>query len=211
MSKSDPADGNTQERIFEAASAVFEEKGYTGARMQEIADRAGINKALLHYYFRTKEQLFKAVFQVMLKKMFQKITSIFAEEIPFKEKIKRFLDDHIEFLIKNPKLPIFLLNELSQNPSVSEGLKEIVNYDELRELIYSKHAKELKGYGIKKSDMPQLMVTVVSFSIFPFAARDMIRLMMPEIEDNKKFNAYMRERKDFASDFIFSALKHRKK
>lgn len=201
----------TQEKIFTAASEVFEEKGYTGARMQEIADRAGINKALLHYYFRTKEQLFRAVFQVLLKKMFGKIFSIFTEQIPFKEKIKRFIDEHIEFMIKNPKLPIFLLNELSQNPALAEGIKEMVNSEQLRDLVYTKHAKELKGYGIRKGDIPQLMVTLASFSIFPFAARDMIRIMMPEIDDNKKFNAFMRERKKFASDFVIAALKHHKK
>jgi TetR/AcrR family transcriptional regulator len=201
----------TEQRIFNAASEVFEEKGYTGARMQEIADRAGINKALLHYYFRTKEQLFRAVFKVLLKKMFEKIFSIFAREIPFKEKLRLFLDEHIEFMLRNPKLPIFLLNELSQNPALAEGIKDMVNYQELRELIYTRHAKELKGYGIKKNDMPQLMVTVVSFSIFPFAARDMIKIMMPEIEDNKKFNAFMNTRKEFASNFVMAALKHNKK
>jgi TetR/AcrR family transcriptional regulator len=201
----------TRERIFTAASDIFEEKGYAAARMQEIADRAGINKALLHYYFTTKEQLFRAVFQVLLKKMFEKIFSIFSEEISFKEKIKRFLDEHIEFMIKNPKLPIFLLNELSQNPALVEGIKEMVNYEKLRDLIYTRHAKELKGYGIKKNDMPQLMVTVVSFSIFPFAARDMLTLMIPPMDDNKKFNAFMRERKEFASDFVITALKNRKK
>jgi AcrR family transcriptional regulator len=201
----------SQEKIFRAATEVFEEKGYTGARMQEIADRAGINKALLHYYFRTKELLFRAVFQMILKKMFEKIFTNFAQELPFKEKLKRFFDEHIEFLIKNPKIPIFLLNELSQNPALAEGLKEMVNYQELRDMIYTRHAKELKSYGIKKNDMPQLMVTVVSFSIFPFAARDMIEIMMPDLGDNKKFNAYMRERKSFASDFVMTALKHNKK
>ena len=201
----------SRERIFTAASEIFEEKGYAAARMQEIADRAGINKALLHYYFATKEQLFRAVFQVLLKKMFEKIFSIFSEDISFKEKIRRFLDEHIEFMIKNPKLPIFLLNELSQNPALAEGIREMVNYQELRDLIFERHAKELKGFGIKKTDMPQLMVTVVSFSIFPFAARDMLTLMMPQLNENKKFNAYMRERKEFATDFVVTALKHRKK
>ncbi len=201
----------TRETIFKAASEIFEEKGYAGARMQEIADRAGINKALLHYYFATKEQLFMAVFQVLLRKMFEKIISIFAEDISFREKIRRFLDEHVEFLIKNPKLPLFLLNEISRNPSLSEGLKETVQYGQLRDLIYEKHAKELKGYGIKKNDMPQLMITLVSMSVFPFAARDMLTLMMPSLGDNKKFNALMRERKEFATDFVVTALKHRKK
>ncbi len=211
MTRPVASDNQTRQKIFRAAADVFEEKGYTGARMQEIADRAGINKALLHYYFSTKEQLFMAVFQVLIKKMFEKIFSIFAGEISFKEKLKRFLDEHIEFMIKNPKLPIFLLNELSKNPELTEGLKGMINYEQLRDMIYTKHAKELKGYGIKKNDMPQLMVTVVSFSIFPFAARDMIKIMMPDLGDTKKFNAYMRERKSFASDFIMAALKHHKK
>jgi TetR/AcrR family transcriptional regulator len=201
----------TRERIFTAASEVFEEKGYAGARMQEIADRAGINKALLHYYFATKEQLFMAVFQVLLKKMFEKIISIFAEEVSFRDKIRRFLDEHIEFLIKNPKLPLFLLNEISRNPSLTEGLKDTLRYSQLRDLIFEKHAKELKGYGIKKNDMPQLMITIVSMSVFPFAARYMLTLMMPQLDDNKKFNTWMRERKDFATDFVITALKHRKK
>jgi len=211
MSKSGPTDGHTQEKIFLAATEIFEEKGYTGARMQEIADRAGINKALLHYYFRTKDQLFMAVFHVLLKKMFEKIFSIFQEDISFKEKIRRYLDEHIEFMIKNPKLPIFLLNELSRNDSLAESLKEMIIYQQVREMIYTRHAKELKAYGIKKNDMPQLMVTLVSFSIFPFAARDMLKIVIPELADNKKFNAYMRERKEFAADFLFTALKHRKK
>jgi len=201
----------TQSKIFNAATEVFEEKGYTGARMQEIADRAGINKALLHYYFRTKDQLFMAVFQVLLKKMFDKIFSIFEEDTSFKEKIRRYLDEHIEFMIKNPKLPIFLLNELSRNSSLAESLKGMINYQQVREMIYTRHAKELKAYGIKKNDMPQLMVTLVSFSIFPFAARDMLKIVIPELDDNKKFNAYMRDRKEFAADFLVTALKHRKK
>jgi AcrR family transcriptional regulator len=203
--------GQTQSKIFDAATEVFEEKGYTGARMQEIADRAGINKALLHYYFRTKDQLFSAVFQVLMKRMLDKILSIFNEEATFKEKMRRFLDEHIEFLIKNPRLPIFLLNEISRNPELAQGLKETLNYGQLRELIYDRHSKELKGYGIKKSDMPQLMITIVGMSVFPVAAREMIAIMMPQMNDIRKFNTFMQERKEFAAGFVMTALKNRKK
>jgi AcrR family transcriptional regulator len=211
MVKHIKSDGQTREKIFRAATEIFEEKGYAGARMQEIADRAGINKALLHYYFRSKDQLFMAVFQVLLKKMFEKIIAIFQADLTFKEKIRLFLDQHIDFLKRNPKLPMFLLNEMSVNPAIIEGVKETLHYAKLRDLIYDKHAKEFKGYGIRKSDMPQLMITIVSMSIFPFAARQMIAVMMPQMLDGRKFNAFMDERKEFAADFIFSALKHRKK
>jgi AcrR family transcriptional regulator len=211
MVKTKEADNQTREKIFKAASDIFEEKGYDGARMQEIADRAGINKALLHYYFRTKEKLFEAVFQVLLRKMFEKIISIFMEDISLKEKIRKFFNEHIEILIKNPKLPIFLLNEISHNPDLMQGIHGNLPFDQMRGAIFQKHSKELKGYGIKKDDMPQLMMTVVSLSVFPFAARDVIRTMIPEIDDNKKFIAFMRDRKEFAADFVIAALKNRKK
>lgn len=211
MAKSRVTDTHTRDKIFKAATQVFEEKGYSGARMQEIADRAGINKALLHYYFRSKDQLFMSVFQVLVSKMFEKITALFRADISFREKIKLFLGQHIDFLMKNPKLPLFLLNEMSVNPSLNESVRQSLKYGELRDLIYEKHSKELKGYGIRKSDMPQLMITIVSMSIFPFAAREMISVMMPQMTDNRKFNAFMEERKEFAADFVLSALKHRKK
>jgi len=203
--------GQTQSKIFDAATEVFEEKGYTGARMQEIADRAGINKALLHYYFRTKDQLFSSVFQALMKRMLDKMLSIFSEEATFKEKMRRFLDEHIEFLIKNPRLPIFLLNEISRNPELAQGLKETLNYGQIRDLIYDRHSKELKGYGIKKSDMPQLMITIVGMSVFPVAARDLIAIVLPQMNENRKFNAFMQERKEFAAGFVMTALKNRKK
>ncbi len=211
MIKPRETDSHTKEKIFMAASEIFEEKGHSGARMQEIADRAGINKALLHYYFRSKDELFKAVFIVLLKKMFEKIISILGEDLTFKEKIKKFLDEHIEFMIKNPKLPLFLLNEMSQNPEFYESISDTVRLGDLKTKIYEQHAKELKGYGIKKSDMSQLMVTIVSFSVFPMAAHSMISVLMPELSDRKKFNQYMRERKEFASGLLFAALKNRKK
>jgi len=211
MIKTRETDSHTKGKIFMAASEIFEEKGFTGARMQEIADRAGINKALLHYYFRSKDQLFKAVFVVLLKKMFEKIISILKEDLTFKEKIKKFLDEHIEFMIKNPKLPLFLLNEMAQNPEFSESISETVRLGDLKTMLYEQHAKELKGYGIKKSDFSQLMVTIVSFSVFPMAAHGMISVLMPEFRERKKFNEYMRERKEFASGLLFAALKHRKK
>lgn len=203
--------GQTQSKIFEAATEVFEEKGYTGARMQEIADRAGINKALLHYYYRTKDQLFLAVFHVLLKKMFDKLLSIFNEEATFKEKMRRYLDEHIDFLIKNPRLPIFLLNEISHNPELAEGLRETLQEANIRELIYEKHSRELKNYGIKKSDLPQLMITIAGMSVFPVAARDILAIMIPQMSDSRKFNAFMQERKEFAAGFVMTALKNRKK
>ena len=211
MIKIRDTNNNTKDRIFKAATEVFEENGFAAARMQEIADLAGINKAMLHYYFRSKEQLFEAVFQVLLEKMFEKIRAVFLMDISFKEKIRVYFDKHIEILIKNPRLPLFLLNEISHNPDLVRGIQEIIHFDEIRDIVYQKHAKELKGYGIKKDEMPQLIMTIISMAVFPFAARDLLKTMIGQMGDNKTFNAFMRDRKEFAADFVITALKNRKK
>jgi len=211
MVKIKEADIQTEEKIFNAATAVFEEKGFAAARMQEIADRAGINKALLHYYFHSKEQLFGAVFQPLMKKMFEKIMSVFAMDISFEDKIRLYYDEHINILIKNPRLPLFLLNEISHNPELAKGIRETLQYPKISEMIYKRHAKELREYGIKKSELPQLMITIVSLAIFPFAARDVMKMVLLQLDDSKNFNSFMRERKKFAADFVISSLKNSKK
>lgn len=211
MVKVKEADIQTEEKIFNAATAIFEEKGFAAARMQEIADRAGINKALLHYYFHSKEQLFGAVFQPLMKKMFEKILSVFALDISFEDKIRLFYDEHINILIKNPRLPLFLLNEISHNPELAKGIRETLQFPKISEIIYKQHAKEFREYGIKKSELSQLMITIVSLSIFPFAARDVMKMVLSQPDDGKNFNTFMRERKKFAADFVISALKNRKR
>src|SRR5665647_861310 len=106
----------TEEKIFEAATEVFIEKGMDGARMQDIASYAGINKALLHYYYRTKDQLFNAVFEMILKQILKKFAPVFDDTLTLEEKIRFFFKEHIAFLQANPRLPGFLLNEVNRNP-----------------------------------------------------------------------------------------------
>jgi AcrR family transcriptional regulator len=107
----------TEERIFEAATDVFVDKGMDGARMQDIASYAGINKALLHYYFRTKDQLFNAVFEMIARKILKKFAPVFDENLTIEAKIRFFFKEHIAFLQENPKLPGFILNEINRNPA----------------------------------------------------------------------------------------------
>jgi len=211
MVKDNTTDVQTEEKIFRAATKVFEEKGFAAARMQEIADLAGINKALLHYYFRSKRHLFLEVLKPLMKKMFEKIFSVFMQDISFEQKIRLYYEEHINILAANPRLPLFLLNEIAQNPELLKGVAEFVQYNHIRTAILEKNARELNEFGITEKEMPQLMVTIVSMTIFPFAARDMIKLMIPQFNDTKVFNAFMQERKSFAADFVITALKNRKK
>ena len=83
---------NTEERILESARQIFQAKGLQGARMQEIADKAGINKAMLHYYYRSKELLFEAVFEEAANRIFPKIVELLNTDYPLFEKIEYFVD-----------------------------------------------------------------------------------------------------------------------
>ena len=194
----------TEEKIFDAATLVFEEEGFAGARMQTIADRAGINKALLHYYFRTKNHLFDAVFSKLALKMFTKFSPIFEENLSLEEKIRFFFREHINFLKENPKLPGFILNEINHNP---KRIKKILNNVDLKKIWHSfleKHSNELHNYNITEENLPQIMTSIVSLSVFPFAARGIFEVIFSNVD--VKFDEYIEERKVFAADFVIKAI-----
>jgi TetR/AcrR family transcriptional regulator len=194
----------TEEKIFEAATEVFVEKGMDGARMQDIATHAGINKALLHYYFRTKDQLFNAVFEMIAKKILKKFAPVFDEKLTLEEKIRFFFREHISFLQANPGLPGFLLNEVNRNPARIKKLLQNVDFDSFWMRIYNQHREELKKYNITKESLPQLMISIAAMSVFPFAARGIIEGILEKTGID--FNQYMEERKEFAANFVINAI-----
>ncbi len=198
-------DKQTEEKIFEAATDVFVEKGMDGARMQDIATHAGINKALLHYYYRTKDQLFNAVFEMIAGKIFKRFAPVFDENLTLEEKIRFFYREHIAFLQANPRLPGFLLNEVNRNPERIKKLLKNVDLEGFWLKLYNQHKEEFVRYKITKESLPQLMISIAALSVFPFAARGIIEGILDKTGGN--FNDYMEERKEFAADFVIKAIK----
>lgn len=201
----------TEEIIFDAALAVFEEKGFAAARMQEIADHAGINKSLLHYYFRNKDHLFDAVFEKRLESMFSKIIGVFMTDMPFEDKIRTYYKEHISFFEENPKLPMFIMSEIALNPERLKKRFSKIDYKAVRDIIMSKHSKELKEYNINPEDWPQFMITVISLTVFPFIAQEIIKMFLQKTGESADFNKFMNDRKTYAADFVLSALKNKNK
>src|SRR6267378_4547125 len=110
------SDGETERRILEAARAVFIRRGTAGARMQEIAAEAGVNQALLHYYFRSKARLSDAVFQQMASRLFPALIHTLGGDASVEEKVDVVVQLYIENLSRNPFLPGYLLSELHHHP-----------------------------------------------------------------------------------------------
>ena len=197
-------DKQTEEKIFEAATDVFLEKGMDGSRMQDIASYAGINKALLHYYFRTKDQLFNAVFEMIVRKILKKFAPVFDENLSLEEKIRFFFKEHISFLQDNPKLPAFILNEINRNPARIKHILKNINIESLWQKLYEQHREELGKYNITENNIPQLMVSIASMSVFPFAARGLIEGILDK--GGLDFNIFIEERKEFAAEFVIKAI-----
>jgi AcrR family transcriptional regulator len=194
----------TEEKIFDAATVVFEEEGLSGARMQNIADRAGINKALLHYYFRTKDHLFEAVFTKLAQKMFMKFSPIFEKNLSLEDKIRFFFKEHISFMQQNPKLPGFIINEINHNPHRIQKLLRNIDFKRLWSVIQEQHSHELFKYNITEENLPQIMTTIASLSVFPFAAKGIIEVAFDNF--GVDFDKYVEERKIFAAEFVIKSI-----
>lgn len=194
----------TEERIFDAATEVFLERGMDGARMQEIADQAGINKSLLHYYFRSKDRLFDAVFEKVAAGMFSRFSPLLDPELSLEEKISFFFREHISFLEKNPRLPSFLLNEINRNPKRMKEIIRRLDIGKIYDILEQQHGEEFKQLGITPSLVPQIMISVAAMSVFPFAARGIVETLLEKA--GLSFNDFIEERKTFAAGFVIRAF-----
>ncbi len=197
-------DKQTEEKIFEAATEVFVNKGMDGARMQDIASHAGINKALLHYYFRTKDHLFNAVFEMIARKVLKKFAPVFDDNLSLEDKIRFFFQEHITFLQENPKLPGFILNEINRDPVRVKKLLNNIDFESLWQKLYEQHKDEFDKYSINQASLPQIMVSIAALSVFPFAARGLIEGILGKLGID--FNDYIEQRKEFAADFVIRAI-----
>lgn len=198
-------DHNAEERILAAAKKVFTTKGMAGARMQDIADEAGINKALVHYYFRDKDKLFEVVFLAEAQKFFPKINSIFNSEVPLFEKIENFVAEYIDEMQENPYLPWFVMNELHRDPDQFMykiwGEKNLPKPQKLLEQI----EKEVKKGTIKRISPIHLLMNLLSMTIFPFVARPMLTRNLRLNE--KEFKEVLEQRKKEIPKFIFDSIR----
>jgi len=194
---------NTEERILDAAKSVFIRKGMDGARMQEIADEAGINKALLHYYFRTKQKLFETIFKQAFGQIFPDIKTLIHSELPIEKKLGIFIEKYISLLQQNPFLPSFILKEISRDPEFLASVikKQGVNIRELFQMLET----EIKAGKIRKMDARDLIINILGLSIFPFAAGPLMIIMFFE-KDQKAYKNFLIRRKETVKEFILNSI-----
>lgn len=195
----------TEGQILEAAKKVFINKGLSGARMQEIADQAEINKAMLHYYFRNKETLFKAVFVNTFGQVIQMINDIFEKEMPLFDKIRLFTDSYISFLIKNPHLPVFIISETQRNPGFFVELTEKMEAPRFKVLI-EQVQKEIDNGVIQPIQPLQLILNILSLCVFPIVAKNVLLTVGQVGEDQYKMLIEFRKKE--VAEFVINSIKN---
>jgi len=201
-------DLDTEARIFDAALRVFARKGRDGARLQEIADEAGIHRPLLHYYFRTKQQLYEAV----ADRMFNQFLASFdapAEGGRLADVLRAFIDHYIDSVGEHPHAAMWMVTEnMAGNPVLGEMLNRAFATEgsPQRAMVEAIERAEASG-EIGPVDPRQLMLTVVSACVFPFVTLPTVKMMNPLAAED--FDAYVDERKRHVFEVIYHGLASR--
>jgi AcrR family transcriptional regulator len=194
-----------EEKIIDAARSVFLQKGYTGARMQDIADEAGINKALLHYYFRSKEKLFEVIFREAFDLLIPKVVDIFSSDMHFFNKLRGFIATYVNMAMENPYIPLFVLNQLHTNPDQFRkpfgAIAKRVPLPMFREEI----ARAVKQKIIRPVEPHQLIMHIMSLCLFPSMARPMFQMVM-QVTD-AQFREMAEARREAVADFVIQAIR----
>ena len=197
-------DSNTEDAILTAAENIFQLKGMDGARMQEIADKAGINKSMLHYYYRSKQLLFEAVFKKAFTLLAPQLNAILNDDSSVEVKIRKFTSNYISFISKHPYLPNFILQELNRNPEFTEKLKNNEHFPNLNKFNSQVDLEVEKGILLPIKG-EQLFINILSLSIFPFVARPLIKVFLRASE--KEYKQIINDRKTEVADFIINSIK----
>ncbi|HUQ21324.1 MAG TPA: TetR/AcrR family transcriptional regulator [Gemmatimonadaceae bacterium] len=209
-------DTDTEQRILEAAKAVFVLRGTAGARMQEIAEEAGVNQALLHYYFRSKDRLADAVFRETAGRMFPAILGILGGDLPIEKKIDALVATYLDTMSRTPFLPGYILSELHHHPErMSQLLGNVVanttggdlsNFVRpVFEKLDRQLADEARAGRMKQISSPQFVVNLLSLCIFPFAARPMLRAVLGF--DDEMFAQFIDQRRRELPQYIRNAMR----
>ena len=186
----------TRAKIIETARALFLERGFDGLKMQELADRAGMNKGLLHYYFKSKELLFRAIFSEAFESLFGGVMETLMSDLELEPKLHRLVDVYFDKLIANPGLPIFILSEIHKGPSL-EGLPDVRNNVPI--IMGMLHESIGKDKDISLPQVFNLLFTVISLSVFPFAARPLLAYLMPP---EVTFEGFVVQRKAYVKKVV---------
>ena len=197
-------DISTEERIKAAARKVFHQKGFAGTRTRDIAEEAGINHAMLNYYFRSKEKLFEMVMMETMAQFFKGVNLMLNDEsTSLDEKIDLIVSNYVDLLLKEPELPTFILSEVRPNPQAfveQNPIKEALTHS----VLTRQYAEAVARGEITEPNLMQAILNVIGLVIFPFIAKPILTSIINIPEE--QYKALMLQRKTLIPQWIKAIL-----
>ena len=194
----------TEERIKAAARKVFHQKGYAGTRTRDIAEEAGINHAMVNYYFRSKEKLFGIVMLETMTFFFKGVSTILNNEnTSLEEKIEQVVANYIDLLLEEPELPTFMFNEVRTNPEPFVANTPILQALE-HSVLALQYAEAVAQGRITEPNLIHTVLNVISLVIFPFIAQPIFTALSRT--DKEAYKTLMLERKKLIPQWIKAML-----
>lgn len=203
---SDIKDTNTEATILRCAEEVFLERGFDGAKTTEIARRAGVNHAMIHYYFRTKKNLFNVVFEEKLELLATSFSNSLSQNIPFFDKIRHAVESHFDFISENPRLLMFLYTEVVNDDDRKQLLATNI-LPKARKFLeeLEKGVNEEVAKGTIRAIKPiEILLNIIALNVTTFLAFPLMEVVLGE---GKVMDAIMAERKESNVEFILNGMK----
>lgn len=194
-----------KDSILDAARGLFIKNGYKGTSIRDIASASGTNVAMVNYYFHSKYNLFEIIFEEAFEGLQNRIFSTLTSDRPFFELIETIIDSYYEMLVRYPQIPIFILNEVNQNPErLSERIRVLGPYDAFMRM--SGRIKEEEEKGLIRETQPiDLLLNILSLCIFPFVFKD-LGLNVANVTQ-EQYTAMIENHKNYVKQFVINALK----
>lgn len=198
---------NTEQAILDAATELFLEKGFIGTSTTEIAKRVGCNQAAVHYYYRTKDKLFEAIFERKFKFFLSKFFENITEDIPFEKKLEKKILTHFDLITEHRKIPHFIINEISTNPKRLASLKEkFAGYTDPMIRQFEKQLKiEIDKGNIREIEIHDLLISIISLNIGLFIIEPLFKTLW-NMED-QEYEQIVQKRKKEHVRIILASLK----
>jgi AcrR family transcriptional regulator len=194
-------EAHTEELIKEKARALFFQKGFLNATTQEIADEAGVNRALIHYYFRSREQMLDVLLDETIQEKKKRARSILTSEIPFREKIARYIDAIVDYGLAYPYLENFIISETARRP---DKLKLICSQDKVKssDLIRKELEAEIAAGRLASISAVQFMVNLSALCNYPLLAKSVLQTIHGM--SDSAYRKFLAERKQIIFRTIFN-------
>lgn len=192
-----------QEEILHAARQEFIKEGVSGARMQSIADNIGVTKAMIHYYFKTKDNLFQEVFRNAAHTLTTDLMDVLETQTPLFQKVEQFIDQALDRFHQNPQLVDFLVGELNRHPDITQPIiREMMKYK--GQTFKGQLEEAAANYEIAPVNHDQVVVNILSLCMFPYSGQPFLQTVLSSKDES--YSTILEQRREVVKDTIINWL-----